>query len=206
MQRVGPTSNAATVSPVETGGTGEEQLRAGAGAQVSAQAIDATVGALAPALDVGRLFRGVPPGAPHALRCIICYRGHHYCALALSEELQRWLLFDDARVRPPPPAVLRCPAVLLAVPAAQGCRASSAFVPGRRGGRASRLTCCGTRARPSSHHTLLRATCRGPSAPPVVCTDARRARRCGWWAVIGYRVGTRALTRAARAGAAGRPL
>ncbi|KAK9841748.1 hypothetical protein WJX81_000543 [Elliptochloris bilobata] len=67
--------------------------------QVSQQAIDTTVGALAPALDVGRLFRGVPPLLPHALRCIICYRGHHYCALALSEELQRWLLFNDANVR-----------------------------------------------------------------------------------------------------------
>ena len=67
--------------------------------QVSQQAIDATVGALAPSVDVGRLFRGVAPGGPHALRCIICYRGHHYCALVLSEELQRWLLFNDANVR-----------------------------------------------------------------------------------------------------------
>ena len=67
---------------------------------MSQQAIDATVGALATSLDVGRLFRGVAPGAPHGLRCIICYRGHHYCALALSEELQRWLLFNDANVRP----------------------------------------------------------------------------------------------------------
>ncbi len=69
---------------------------------MSLQAIEATVGALAPVLDVGRVFQGVAPGVPHTLRCIICYRGHHYCALALSEELQRWLLFDDAHVRCPP--------------------------------------------------------------------------------------------------------
>jgi hypothetical protein len=89
---------------------------AGAGAQVSVQAIDATVGALAPALDVGRVFTGVALGVPHALRCIICYRGHHYCALALSEELQRWLLFDDAHVRCPgwqPPMPLPAPGLCL---------------------------------------------------------------------------------------------
>lgn len=143
---------------------------------MSGQAIDATVGALAPALDVGRLFRGVLPGAPYALRCIICYRGHHYCALALSEELQRWLLFDDARVRPLALQVMvrvsptltalgRAPLSrrALCCAGAQGCRALTAF-GGLAGAAAARLSppaAAPGRAR-AGHRVLLRVACRSP--------------------------------------------
>ncbi len=143
---------------------------------MSGQAIDATVGALAPALDVGRLFRGVLPGAPYALRCIICYRGHHYCALALSEELQRWLLFDDARVRPLALQVMvrvsptltalgRAPLSrrALCCAGAQGCRALIAF-GGLAGAAAARLSppaAAPGRAR-AGHRVLLRVACRSP--------------------------------------------
>jgi ubiquitin C-terminal hydrolase len=38
-------------------------------------------------------------GAHYSLRSVICYFGHHYQAFVLSEELQQWLLFDDAVIK-----------------------------------------------------------------------------------------------------------
>lgn len=75
--------------------------------QASMDAIKGTLAALGPQLEVP-LVVGVPStpaaaavwpvgqGSVFSLRSVICYVGHHYVAFALSEELNMWLLFDDA--------------------------------------------------------------------------------------------------------------
>lgn len=50
-------------------------------------------------MDVGELYRGVPPGLHrYALRSMVCYYGAHYQALVLVPDAGGWLMFDDARV------------------------------------------------------------------------------------------------------------
>ena len=60
--------------------------------------INATIAALAPTIDPAGIFRSAPAGPPYALRCVVCYFGHHYKAYVLSEELDEWLLFDDTTI------------------------------------------------------------------------------------------------------------
>ncbi|KAK9806100.1 hypothetical protein WJX72_001362 [[Myrmecia] bisecta] len=67
--------------------------------QAPADAISSTVDALGNALDLSRVFKGLPTAQRYSLRCVICYFGHHYQAYALSEELDLWLLFDDTNIK-----------------------------------------------------------------------------------------------------------
>lgn len=68
---------------------------------MAAEAITATVDALQDKVDLGSIFKGVPPhgNARYTLKSIICYFGHHYQAYAFSEELEQWLLFDDTNIQ-----------------------------------------------------------------------------------------------------------
>ena len=50
----------------------------------------------APQVDLGQLYRGVPPGTLYRLRSMVCYYGRHYSAVVLLPELGRWVMFDDA--------------------------------------------------------------------------------------------------------------
>ncbi|BDA41097.1 probable inactive ubiquitin carboxyl-terminal hydrolase 54 at C-terminar half [Coccomyxa sp. Obi] len=67
--------------------------------QASRDAIFSVVDSLAVTLDVGGVFKGVPAGPSYVLRTVVCYFGHHYQAYALSEELNKWLLFDDTNIK-----------------------------------------------------------------------------------------------------------
>ncbi|PRW39333.1 uridylate kinase [Chlorella sorokiniana] len=61
--------------------------------------IAGTMAAIQEVVDVGEVYRGVPPGLHrYALRSMVCYYGAHYQALVLVPDAGGWLMFDDARV------------------------------------------------------------------------------------------------------------
>jgi hypothetical protein len=61
--------------------------------------IAGTMAAIQEVVDVGELYRGVPPGLHrYALRSMVCYYGAHCQALVLEPDAGGWLMFDDARV------------------------------------------------------------------------------------------------------------
>ena len=66
--------------------------------QVGPDAISGTMRAISTSLDASRVFACRAAGRGYALKCIVCYVRSHYQAFAFSQELGRWLLFDDADV------------------------------------------------------------------------------------------------------------
>lgn len=66
--------------------------------QVPPPVLEATFSALRTDLDASKLFAGQDDALPYRLRCVVCYSSAHYCVFALSEEVGRWLLLNDAEV------------------------------------------------------------------------------------------------------------
>lgn len=61
--------------------------------------ISATLSALTTEIDIGVLYQCLGPGNRYSLISAVCYYGQHYYCFAYNHEHDRWIMFDDERVK-----------------------------------------------------------------------------------------------------------